>query len=345
MITSAPELLHELQRRGLAPPSDAAPISAASLGAGQGAAQHRPWYIALLLGASGWLAGLFLLGFVAMLFRPDKPAAAGVAGAVLLAAAWGLFKADRDGAFLTQFALALSIAGQCLVLFAMNHNPRGIGPIAASALLLQIGLALLMPNALHRSLSTVFAMVAWALTVRFLFFSEPAFWGAQREPSPSLAHALVGWLAAWLPIAAALWMLLRREPVWIARGWAPVLRPALTGLTVGLAFATLASQPFESFRWLGDTAAARPDCLALWPMLSALGAFAGVAAGFALRSRALMGACVVAALLHLSHFYYALGSSLLLKSLLMLALGAALLFASRRLARRETTSNTPGFVR
>lgn len=336
MIAHGADLLHELQRRGLVPLSDAGAIGAMGLDGGHGTAQARPWYIALLLGVSGWLAGLFLLGFVAMLFRPDSAAGAAVAGAVLLAAAWGLFKADREGAFLTQFALALSIAGQCLVLFAMNQHPNGIGPVAASALLLQAGLALLMPNPLHRSLSTVFAMIAWALTVRFLFFSEPTFWGAQPEPTPSLAHALTGWLAAWLPIAAALWMLLRREPAWIARGWAPVLRPALTGLVVGLAFATLASQPFESFRWLGDTAQARPDWLALWPMLSALGAFAGVAAGFALRSRALMGACVAAALLHLSHFYYALGTSLLLKSVLMLAVGAGLLFISRRLALRET---------
>ena len=49
------------------------------------AGHDRPWYIGLLLGASGWLAGLFLLGFVALLFSPDKPPEAALAGAVLLA--------------------------------------------------------------------------------------------------------------------------------------------------------------------------------------------------------------------------------------------------------------------
>ena len=130
-------------------------------------------------------------------------------------------------------------------------------------------------------------------------------------------------------------MLMRREPAWIARGWAPALRPVLNGAIVGLAFATLASQPFESLRWLGDSSAPRPDWLALWPLLSALGALAGVAAGFALRSRALMGASVFATLLHVSHFYYALGSSLLLKALLMLATGAAMLLGARWLKTRE----------
>ena len=46
------------------------------------AAPARPWYIGLLLGASGWLAGGFLLVFVAMLFHPDSAGAAAVSGAV-----------------------------------------------------------------------------------------------------------------------------------------------------------------------------------------------------------------------------------------------------------------------
>jgi uncharacterized membrane protein len=51
-----------------------------------------------------------------------------------------------------------------------------------------------------------------------------------------------------------------------------------------------------------------------------------------------MGACIAAVLLHVSHFYYALGTSLLLKSVLMLAMGAALLLAARTLA--STTIGT-----
>ena len=323
MITTAPALLRELQDRALVP---AGAVEAP--GADAAAPPERPWYIGALLGASGWVAGFFLLGFVALLFHPDRAQGAAFTGAVLLAAAWGLFKADREGAFVTQLALALSIAGQCLVLFAMNEHAGGIGAIAASALVLQVGLALAMPNALHRGLSTLFATLAWALTVRFVFFGEPEFWIAARAAAPSLARALAGWLATWLPVGVGLWMLVRREPVWMARGWAPVLRPMLSGAVVGLAFATLGSQPFESLRWLGERSAARPDWLALWPLLSALGALAGAAAGFALRSRALMGASVFAALLHVSHFYYALGTSLLLKSLLMLATGAAMLLVA-----------------
>jgi len=328
MITTPQALLNELQSRGLV----AASVHAAEPETDN--AHDRPWYIGLLLGVSGWLAGLFLLGFVALLFQPHKAAEAAFAGAVLLAAAWGLFKADRDGAFVTQLALALSIAGQCLMVFAMNEHARSLGPIAASALALQIVLALAMPNPLHRTLSTFFATIAWALTVRFALFGEPEFWHGDREVVASLGQSLGGWLLAWLPVGAGLLLLMRNEPGWMARGWQPVARPVLTGLIIGLAFATVASQPFESWRWFGAGPAPQ-NWLALWPMLSALAALGGVAAAFALRNRALMGVCVLAALLHVSHFYYALGTSLLLKSLLMFAMGVALLLAARWFAQGE----------
>jgi len=298
----------------------------------------RPLAIGLLLGASGWVAGLFMLGFVAMLFQPDTAAQAAVSGGVLLAAAWGLFKADGDGrqAFVAQLALALSIAGQCLMLYAMSEHARGIAPIASAALLLQTVLALLMPNRLHRTLSTLFASIAWALTLRFGLLDEPDFWrGRGDAPTPSTATALAGWLFAWVPVGAGLAWLIKTEAAWMARGWQPVLRPIATGLIVGLAFATLASQPFESFHWFfGHEVEA--GGLAWWPLLSAAGALVAVAAAFALRQRALMAVCVVAALLHVSHFYYALGTGLLVKSVLMLAMGGVSLFAARAFTLKET---------
>ena len=292
----------------------------------------RPWYIGLLLGTSGWLAGGFLLVFVAMLFHPDSAGSAAFSGALLLAAAWGLFKVDRDGAFTSQSALALSFAGQCLVLFAMVEHTHALAVAAGAAFVLQAAMLCLMPNRLHRLMSAVFGLIAWALMWRFGLFGEPS-WGTANANAPSLPAALAGWLITWLPAGAAAWLLIRHEPAWIARGWAPVLRPALTGLIVGIAFATLISYPLESVRWWGN-APVRTDWLALWPLLSAGAALAAVAAAFALRSRALMGGGIVAVLLHMAHFYYALGTSLLLKSLLMVAMGAALLFAARWLAAR-----------
>ena len=331
MITNAVELQQALQARGLLDSATTAPAPRAD------AAHDRPLAIGLLLGVSGWVAGVFVLIFVAMLFHPDGPAAAALSGGVLLAAAWGLYRVDGDGhqVFVAQLALALSIAGQCLMVYAMSAHAHGIAPIASAALGLQVVLALLMPNRLHRTLSTLFAAIAWVLTLRFGLFGEPEFWRARDVvPSASPGSALVGWLLAWLPVGAALALLIRSEARWMARGWQPVLRPIATGLMVGLAFATLASQPFESFRWFGG-AEHDVGALALWPLLSAAGALAAGAAAFALRQRGLMGLCTVAALLHVSHFYYALGTSLMLKSLLMLAVGAALLLAARAMTLKD----------
>ena len=299
---------------------------------------ERPLAIGLLLGLSGWVAGVFVLLLVALLFRPTDAGAAAVLGLLLLASAWGLFKVDDDRGqlFVSQLALALSIAGQCLMLYAMSEHAHGLARIAATALALQAVLAFVMPNRLHRTLCTLFATIAWALTLRFALFGEPGFWHADTTVrSTSTASALTGWAFAWLPVGAGLAWLIRSEPRWMARGWQPLLRPVASGLIIGLAFATLASQPIESFRWFGS-GEVEVGGLALWPLLSALGALGAVAAAFALRQRALMGVCVVAALLHVSHFYYALGTSLLVKSLLMAAMGGVMLLAVRTLAHKET---------
>jgi hypothetical protein len=301
----------------------------------ESAAAERPWYIGLLLGVAGWFAGLLLLIFVGAVLRPDSGPGALATGLVLLASAWGLFKVDRDGAFVSQMALALSIAGQFALLFGLHESifksDKGIASIALVALLIQLALVPAMPNRLHRSMSTLFACIAWAVFVRYGLWDQPfwADWGPNRSKAPptSLAMALLGWFVAWAPAGGALYLLVKKEPAWMAAGRQAIARPIATGLIFGLAFATLISQPFESFTLFGD--GPKVGWLALWPMLSALASLGALAAAFALGNRGLMGLAVLAALLHVSHFYYAMGSSLLLKSVLMLAMGAACLAGAR----------------
>ena len=85
------------------------------------------------------------------------------------------------------------------------------------------------------------------------------------------------------------------------------MHPIATGLIAGLAVATLLSQPLESFAWWGppDT---RRNWLSLWPLLSAVASVAALAGAYAFSSRGLMATCILAALLHMSHFYYAMGT-------------------------------------
>ena len=301
----------------------------------ENAAPERPWYIGLLLGVAGWVAGIFVLIFVAAVLH----AVPLLAGIVLLAAAWGLFKVDRDGAFVSQLALGLSVAGQFALLFGIHEAVfkgmrESIATLSFIALAIQLTLVLVMPNRLHRSMSTIFACIAWAAFVRYGLWDQPfwADWGSKdKAPATPPAMALLGWLVAWAPAGLGLYFLVRKEAAWMAARRAELARPLATGLILGLAFATIMSQPFETFRIFGD--APKVGWLALWPILSALASLGALAAAFAFGSRGLMGLCVLAALLHVSHFYYAMGGSLLFKSTLMLAMGAACIAGARAVKR------------
>jgi len=300
-------------------------------------ASERPWYIGLLLGVAGWFAGLLLVLFVGAVIHPDSGGGALFTGLVLLAAAWGLFRADREGAFVSQLALALSIAAQFALLFGTyeilfkGSHQGGIAPIAFIALVIQLALVPVMPNGLHRTMCTIFACIAWAIFVRYGLWDQP-FWSDRKgQPPLSLGMALAGWIVAWAPAAGALYLLVHKEPAWMAAGRQVMARPVATGLILGLAFATIISHPFEAFRLFGPAEGPRVGWLALWPILSALASLGALAAAFALGGRGLMGLCVLAALLHVSHFYYAIGASLLIKSVLMLVMGAACLAVARHL--------------
>jgi Domain of unknown function (DUF4401) len=299
---------------------------------------ERPWYLSFMLGASGWVAGVCILIFVGVLFQPHSRPAFLFSGALLIAAAWGLYKADRDGAFAAQLALALSVAGQVLLVIGLTKDNSHIAGAAFAAFVIQTILVFIMPNALHRMLSALFACAALAVAVRHGLFpnmSRYTFSGADamvRDLGPTISYSLAAWAITWLPVATLVYWLIRYEARWMARGWQAIARTALTGLIAGLAFATLISHPLEVFDWSARNATDR-GWLALWPLLSALAAVSAIAAGFALRSRALMGAGIIGALLHISHFYYALGTTLLMKSLIMLLMGGTMLSAAYLLKR------------
>lgn len=327
MIATTQELMAELRARGLAKPGGAvAPAPRGESG--------RPWYVTLLLGGAGWLAGLFLLVFIFLAFNPTSAPGAFFIGPVLLLAAWGLFWADREGAFVSQLAIALSVAGQVAVLFGIGDaffkRSNEIASIALVALIMQAALVVAMPNRLHRTMSTLFACVAWALFVRYALWDAPE-WRSfdQPRPAPSATLALGGWAMAWLPIGGLLYALVRTEATWMAQGRQAIARPAAVGLIVGLAWATLLSQPLEALH-LADM---RQGWLAIWPLLSALAALAALAGAFALGNRGLTAVCILAALAHVSLFYYAMGTTLLVKAAAMIALGAILLGAAHALKR------------
>jgi hypothetical protein len=293
----------------------------------------RPWFVALLQGVAGWLAGIFLLTFMGLMFRPESTGTILLLGGLLLAAAWVLYRADRNAVFLDQLALAISIAGQFAVAWGiLKDDPSGLS-VALTLLILQICVWLIMPNKIARTLAALFATIAWVFTVRFLIrpgqgeqllFDD---WGGYTPPMLGAWTVPVGWAATWLPILAIVVWLIRNEVQWMSSGIRSHARPLLTGLLLGLSLGGIATEPFTVFVLGTETMGLRFSWWALFPLLSVALAMFSAYGAFRTRSSALLGFAVFAALLHVSRFYYLYGTTLLWKSVIMLVVGAGLLLA------------------
>jgi uncharacterized protein DUF4401 len=328
---SAADLIAAMRERGLIPADAPAPMAAP---------EDRPWFISLLLGLAGWLAGIFALVFIGIFFDVEKPGQLLYVGLALLLVAWGLYFASRAMVFLDQLALALSIAGQFGVAVFFFDKLRDALPIMTAILGLQLALFVLMPDRIARTISAFFASLAWVYVVRFalrpgqgenIFFdSNPAFtlprFGDWTLP--------IEWLLTWAPLIALLAWLMRTETRWMARGTADFARPAITGLLLGLALGGIGAEPFASLAVGIDEIGLQFHWYALFPLLSiGLALFAAYGA-FKQRSSALTGVAVVAALAHLGRFYYLYGTTLTWKSVIMLFTGIGLLATATLLARR-----------
>jgi hypothetical protein len=165
-------------------------------------AAAAPWFVRVMLGVTGWIGAGFLLIFVGMNLRfvVESAVAAFVVGLAACTAAGALFRAKPNSDFVTQFGLAVSLAGQGLVLFALVKEwSAQASVIAFSMCLFQAVLFIAVPNFVHR---------VWA-----------AWTGAH-----AVVFALADWhLQAYAPgllSMACAWVLAQRVPVRKARGGA-----------------------------------------------------------------------------------------------------------------------------
>jgi uncharacterized membrane protein len=102
---------------------------------------------------------------------------------------------------------------------------------------------------------------------------------------------------------------------------------------MALALATWASEPLGSLVFWSPPGESYVNWLVLWPLLGAATALFAAVCAYRLRNRALVGLAIAGALLHVMQFYYLLGTTLIIKSMIMLAVGIALLVAAWGLGR------------
>lgn len=324
-------------------------------GAGQVAGDYpaqdapSPWYIKLLLAGSGWLAALFLLGFFALglegLLRNET--AALIIGMLLLAGAWLLLRAQAVNVFASHLALAMSLAGQALMLWPLvEWLGEGSSRFWLALLLMQAALAWIMPDFLHRVFSTAVAAIALAMLL----------WTQRWYPLPiPLLLLVASWL--WLHEFAYPRQLQRIVP--IAYGITLGLLLARSFWAFGMNFWTADSTGMDDTTrlpfWLGNVLLTLVMVFVVWRLLQRHGLMwtdrrwqaAMVAAlllgalsqevsgisigmtllvlGFAARNRVLMGIAIAALLYFISSYYYFLGAILLVKSAILVSVGVVCL--------------------
>jgi hypothetical protein len=301
-----------------------------------------PWYVQAMMGFCAWIAGFLLAVVLIETFLNDHVHWDLLVLSVLLCAlAAVVYRATKPpGVFLEQFALAISIAGQLGFLVAVGAMSKSARPVLRAAVALEIAMVALMRNRLHRAISSTAAVIAWALAIPELAFPKQVF-GFSHEAlaeSNSAVLQILLWLLVWCPVALGACWLVRKEAAWMSAGRDELCRPMIHGLLAALAIAPLATHPVEF--WLamgmntGVMASGSPSAIPLWPFMAALLALLSLGLAFELRSRALMGVAIVFSLLELSAFYYVLGTTLLIKSVIMLVMGVALLASARMRERR-----------
>jgi uncharacterized membrane protein len=312
-------------------------------------AHASPWYVQVMIGVSAWFAGLLLLlfvviGFESVIFRHHEDwSVVLVTGMVACAGAAVVYiAAGEKSAFGSQFALAISLAGQSAMVISIGEMWRPRAAIWAM-LVIEIALVLVMRNRLHRILSSLAAVIAWALgTHEILFHELPGISWNTSQPGQfqTSVVSILLWFLVWAPVAYGAYCLVAGEARWMADGRETLLRPVTHGLIAALAIAPMATHPASFWMAMGMGSAfllsdGSLNATALWPLLSIGLALLSLALAFNLRNRPLMGLAIVCSLLEISAFYYVLGTTLLVKSILMLLLGAALLASAHVLAKES----------
>ena len=299
-----------------------------------------PWYTRVLMGFMGWLGGVFVLGFLGALIAAffTNSVLMMIVAIGLFAGSFAMYRAMPTNDFATQFALAASICAQIVATRAFSTAlDRSVDTynVAWFVALMQIALVMLMPNVLHRLLSTMIAVVA-------------LFVAAQKGLIVPALDAV---------LAVALVLLVRAESTLVAMGRRQLVEPVISGLAIallvrGAAHVTIFGEA-PWFPFALQTALVFSVALVAWVVLhtsrvatvpriaAVLAAVVYVAAtwrapgliasvlvvlvAFGSGRRALTAFALVALLAYLSTFYYQMHMTLMAKSMVLALSGASLL--------------------
>lgn len=340
------ELWSRLQQQSLVD-GDLPPVDAAT----------SPWYVRVMLGVAGWIGALFLLGFVGVGFSfvMKSTAAALIVGALGCVAAYAIFRAARDNDFALQFGLAVSLAAQAIFISGLLNGFRQETPILYLLIVLfEATLALLVPNFIHRVLTSAAAAFALSYALNsigmlgvtsgvvacglaMIWLDQRRWLGSGNLWRPigyGLVLALIQIESMLLGLHMMLWTTAREISWWTQYGW--WVGTAL--VTAVLMWAVMRMLDQQGMSVSSKTGATAMAAVAVVGALSLVAPGLATALlilllGFTTGNRILMGLGLFALLGFLSHYYYQLQTTLLVKSMVLAASGGILL-AARQVLRR-----------
>jgi hypothetical protein len=317
-----------------------------------------PWYVRVMLGIAGWIGALFLLLFIgaASFALLDNAGSAFVLGVLCCAGAFILFRTLSGNDFAEQFGLAVGLAGQAMIVMGLGQalRPEDTPFYFATAGALAV-VALVIPNFLHRALTTGGAALALALGVNQLalhglaapilclgiafIWLEPQRWAGGGGILRPVGYGLV--LALLMVETVRLFGLQdwfgtgNRESGWMDF-YGPLVGRGVTALILLWVAVTLALREGGA-RGTRIAAGAAGAALVLG-LLSLLApglssALLILLLGFAAGNRPLVALGILGLLGFVSHFYYSLEATLLEKSGLLAVTGLCLLAAHLALRR------------
>lgn len=299
------------------------------------------------LAFSGWLAALFLLGFIglALEFVFRNSTAAFVLGGLMVGGAYAVLRLPKNE-FLEHLTLAVSLAGQCLIIYAIFDSLDGHETAAWLALfILQGSLAAVMPNYVHRIFSAFIAASALAMTLTslgwphvggILMFLAALCWlhefdtAQHMEKLRAIGYGLVLALIQLKSMslfgeqALILELHHQKSAVW-AMAWIDEVLIGCAALYVVWQLLQRHSQAVAGRISVAALAGTVLICAVSTQMQGLTVGLVIMLLGFAGSNRVLAGLGITSLLFYISTYYYQLDATLLAKSLNLLAVGLVLL--------------------
>jgi uncharacterized membrane protein len=354
------DVFGRLIAEGLAPPESLARARAALEGSADGT---PPWYARVIAGFGAWVATGCLIGFLVILDVVDDEAGAIVVGALLLAA--GVFarrQAEPRQDFVRQLSLAVSLAGQVLVVFGARATTDSTAVAGLAALAMSGVVIALVADQAHRFMAAFTGSIGLVATMASLKLAwEVGSLGPLGDVvvrGSDIAATLLVTLLAYIwrvnvrvrsaeradmlepvgyGVAAALLVVLVFSSWFVvlegftrgqrsgAAAW--TLGPGTT-IAIAIALSALTVAILHELRATGVTAAT-PIVLALLTLSTPgiLAAVALLAVGFDRRNRVLIALATAFLVKFMSMYYYSMTLTLLEKSVVLVASGLLILAA------------------